>query len=77
MESESARSEMMLSVKPIAPISMNAAMTDTGSASAVMTVAFPSFRKSMTITTVRMAPITSSNSVSSTECSDGRPSCRG
>ena len=39
---------------------MNDEITDTGSASEVMAVAFQSFRKSMTTMTVSTAPISSS-----------------
>ncbi len=60
IDSDSAISESTLSVKPSASMRMNELITDTGSASAVMTVAFQSLRKSMTMMTVRIAPITSS-----------------
>src|SRR5438067_1466662 len=52
IESDSAISVSTLSVKPMASITMKLEITDTGSAREVMAVAFQSFRKSMTMSTV-------------------------
>jgi hypothetical protein len=60
IDSDSAISVSTLSVKPSIAMRMNDETTDTGSASDVMAVAFQSFRNSMTMSTVRMAPSTSS-----------------
>src|SRR5439155_33483 len=60
IESDRAISVNTLSVKPITSITMNDEITDTGSASDVMAVAFQSLRKSMTMSTVRSAPVSSS-----------------
>ena len=60
MDSDSAISVSTLSVKPISSITMNDEMTDTGSASDVIAVAFQSFRKSITMSTVNSAPVINS-----------------